>query len=260
MHTITELPMPKYPSYLATSSGNIVSLKWRKRRIMRQQVVRGLLQVTIRDENNVRTSCTVAALIAAAFLGDKRGTVRFLDGNPLNVAVSNLAWNDDIAVASLPEGLTAVPGYDNLYATPDGAIYSRAGKSLDGELRKLAINQTVKGYPRVSFYRNGKSVAQPVHILVARTFLPPPLEGQTMVRHLDGDKYNFHASNLEWGTHQENMEDAKHHYRLHQIRSMRHLGIRALADRFKLSEACILRALDDSAIQHNLIRRNFQWK
>ena len=80
-----------------------------------------------------------------------------------------------------------------------------------------------------------------------------------MVRHLDGDKENFHPGNLEWGTHQENMEDAKHHFKLHQIRSLRYLGQQELARRFRISEACVIKALDDTAIQYNLIRRNFTW-
>ena len=245
--------------YLATAAGQIVSTHYGKRRVMRTQVVRGILQVTVRDAEGKRTSCTVAALVAAAFHGDKRGTVRFKDGDRGNVASSNLEWNEDVALQEVPVGLTPVPGYDQLFATRDGGIYSRAGKFNDGELRRLSVNHSVKGYPRVSFYRNGKAVAQPIHILVARAFLPPPADPQMMVRHLDGDRANFHADNLEYGTHQDNMEDAKHHFRIHQIRSMRHLGVPELARRYKISEQCVQRALDDAMIQTNLVRKNFTW-
>lgn len=256
---IEERPIPRYPLYRATAHGEIISLQYGKRRVMRQQMVRGLLQVTVRDESGKRTSCTVAALVAAAFHGDKRGTVRFLDGNSMNVRPSNLEWNDDTVVLEEPEGLVPVRGYANLFADPQGTIYSRAGKHNDGKLRKLAVHYSAKGYPRVSFYRNGKATSQPIHLLVAAAFLPEPLDGQTMVRHLDGDRENFLPQNLEWGTHGENMEDARHHFRLHQVRSLRPLGVPALVRRFRISPECVERALDDAALPHNLIRRNFVW-
>ena len=44
-----------------------------------------------------------------------------------------------------------------------------------------------------------------MHILVAKTFLPPPLPGQTQVNHKDRNKQNSTLQNLEWTTPSQNM-------------------------------------------------------
>lgn len=43
-----------------------------------------------------------------------------------------------------------------------------------------------------------------IHRLVARYFLPPPAEDQTVVAHLDYNKLNNRADNLKWMTPEEN--------------------------------------------------------
>lgn len=49
--------------------------------------------------------------------------------------------------------------------------------------------------------------ARLIHTLVAKEFIPNP-ENKPMVNHLDGDKENYHVSNLEWSTNQENCQHA----------------------------------------------------
>ena len=251
--------IPGYPMYAAKADGSIISLQYGKRRILRPQAVRGILQVTLRNAQCVRTSCTVAALVAAAHLGDKKGTIRFLNGNPLDVSAANLAWNDDCSLDDLPADARAVPGYDRLYASSDGLIFSAAGKAHDGKPRILAVHFSAKGYPRVSVYRNGYCTSKPVHVLVALAHLPPPETHQTLVRHLNGDKNDSRVANLAWGTVQENALDTIHHNRLHLVRSLRHLPRADIAKKLSISEAVIELALNDELFQHNLIRENFQW-
>jgi hypothetical protein len=53
------------------------------------------------------------------------------------------------------------------------------------------------------FWYEGKRRPVEVHRLVARAFVPGYFEGAT-VDHLDGDKTNNAASNLEWVTRSEN--------------------------------------------------------
>lgn len=60
----------------------------------------------------------------------------------------------------------------------------------------------------------GKRQSETVHSLVARAFLPPPpgpignRRGCFMVNHIDGDKTNNDATNLEWVTPQGNAKHA----------------------------------------------------
>jgi HNH endonuclease len=75
------------------------------------------------------------------------------------------------------------------------------------------------GYARVTLTRQGdqglsKHIA--VHRALAVTFIPNP-ENKPMVRHLDDDKTNNDISNLAWGTHEENTEDARINGRLKYV-------------------------------------------
>lgn len=66
---------------------------------------------------------------------------------------------------------------------------------------------TTSLYGRVRLYRGGVGTKFTVHRLVAQHFLPdwdPTLE----INHIDGNRYNNAADNLEMCTHQRNMEHA----------------------------------------------------
>ena len=75
----------------------------------------------------------------------------------------------------------------------------------------LSQRKASNGYLRVNL-RTGKiSYEKPtvvhVHRLVAETFLPT-ISGKNYVNHIDGNKENNRAQNLEWCTPQENSEHA----------------------------------------------------
>lgn len=64
------------------------------------------------------------------------------------------------------------------------------------------------GYPRVLITKNYKQQQYHVHRLVAKAFVPNP-GNKPDVNHIDGNKRNNEAENLEWVTNQENVA----HYR-----------------------------------------------
>jgi hypothetical protein len=87
--------------------------------------------------------------------------------------------------------------------TEEGDVYT----VLNGTRIKLSVNYR-KAYPIVNITLNNKRKGYVVHRIVAIAFIPNP-ENKPEVNHIDGDKRNFHVSNLEWATRKENAEHAK---------------------------------------------------
>ena len=75
--------------------------------------------------------------------------------------------------------------------------------------KKLILKPSLheKGYLRVVLYTNGKNKIFRIHRLVAQLFIPNP-ENKPEINHVDGNKLNNFAENLEWVTHAENMGHA----------------------------------------------------
>lgn len=78
----------------------------------------------------------------------------------------------------------------------------RGGKIFyDGEEKKTHLNSQGYTYSIIE----GKS--RRVHRLVAMKYVPNP-DNKRVVDHIDGDKTNFHPSNLKWLTYSENQVKA----------------------------------------------------
>jgi hypothetical protein len=69
--------------------------------------------------------------------------------------------------------------------------------------RILKLRKDRYGYPIVGIYSGRKQVVKKVHQLVAKAFVPNP-ENKPQVNHIDEDKENNVAENLEWVTCKEN--------------------------------------------------------
>jgi hypothetical protein len=100
-----------------------------------------------------------------------------------------------------------VVGYEGLYAvTPGGEVWSCKQGSL-GRWQKMSAHPTSKGYMRVALYDGGIDRLEKVATIVCTAFHGPKPTPLHEVRHLDGVNDRDVASNLAWGTHQENMKD-----------------------------------------------------
>ena len=101
--------------------------------------------------------------------------------------------------------LKAVDGYEGLYSVSrDGQVWSHRKE------RFLCSGDNGKGYRFVHLFKNKQSSRFYVHRLVASEFVDGKCEGK-IVNHIDGNKSNNVAENLEWVTPSENMKHAWKH-------------------------------------------------
>ena len=117
-----------------------------------------------------------------------------------------------------------IQGYEGLYQVSN---YGRV-KSLErkvkskGGFRKVSERilkpmVTSYGYRAVSFY-NPNNKKYKIHRLVVQAFLNNP-NNYEQVNHIDGDKTNNHVDNLEWCSHEMNMQ----HAHKTGLKNMKHL-------------------------------------
>jgi L-2-hydroxyglutarate oxidase LhgO len=105
------------------------------------------------------------------------------------------------------EGYYEVSNHGRVRSCDRLVQHAKGGMALkNGRLLKLRMDG--KGYPFVGLYRSSKGKQERVHRLVAQAFIPNPL-GLPHVNHMDGNKANPMASNLEWSTHSKNMCHAR---------------------------------------------------
>lgn len=98
--------------------------------------------------------------------------------------------------------------------------FGRVRSFKQGKVKLLRTDtSSEKGYVYVYLYSNGKRDAANslVHILVAKAFVPNP-DNKPQVNHIDGDKSNNCAWNLEWVTPSENI---RHAYKMGLVKSGR---------------------------------------
>jgi len=80
--------------------------------------------------------------------------------------------------------------------------------SDNGKVKSVRTNRIMKsnlrtGYPSVGLSLKGKTKNVRIHRIVAMEFIDNPYD-KRCVNHIDGNKENNNASNLEWATHSEN--------------------------------------------------------
>lgn len=98
----------------------------------------------------------------------------------------------------MEESWKDVKGYEGLYQVSN---FGRVKKVTNGMILKSNMNSN--GYIRLNLSKNNVASNKKIHRLVAEAFIPNP-ENKPQANHIDEDKTNNHASNLEWMTAQEN--------------------------------------------------------
>ncbi|MBL7722759.1 MAG: NUMOD4 motif-containing HNH endonuclease [Chitinophagaceae bacterium] len=140
-------------------------------------------------------------------------------------------WKDVIGF----EGLYRISNYGNTKSVDRKVYHSGNNKfhDLKGAMLSTRINNA--GYVSVRLNKKGKTYTRFVHRLMAKAFIPNPLN-KKYINHRDGDKRNNILKNLEWVTHSENI---RHAYRLGLIPSYKYIPSnirRTFCDQKKNSE------------------------
>lgn len=105
-------------------------------------------------------------------------------------------------------GIPDFPGYQ---VTLSGVVFGPKGVALKPDAYALKES----GYELVTLYKNGSKKRARVNRLVAEAFLPK-VGAPKCVRHLNGIRTDNQASNLAWGSHKDNSQDAREHGTLRQ--------------------------------------------
>jgi hypothetical protein len=108
-----------------------------------------------------------------------------------------------------------INGYKGLYQVSN---FGRV-KSLRNNIYLKQI-KTKKGYLAVSLCNNGKQLNIHTHRLIALYFCLNE-NGKNCINHIDGNKENNNASNLEWVTYKENNSHADENL-LRDIKGKKH--------------------------------------
>ena len=95
-----------------------------------------------------------------------------------------------------------IKGYEDVYTISN---YGEVFLVKNGTKRKTSL--TKAGYVLITLSKNAVKKTFLLHRLVAEHFVPNP-DGKNEVNHIDGNKLNNKASNLEWVTRDENREKA----------------------------------------------------
>ncbi len=196
------------------------------KRVLKADMSGGYQRVLIIVEG-VRTHQAIHRLVAMAYCENKNPSeltiVNHIDENKMNNRADNLEWSSpkqnsthgtvvQRRVQSTKEVRSRVKeelvleGEIWMETKIEGYYVSNLGRCM-GKRGILKPEEHTSGYLRIAFSRYGRFY---VHRLVAEYFIKNDNTEKNIVNHIDGDKRNNKAENLEWVTPSENLI---HHYK-----------------------------------------------
>ena len=98
-----------------------------------------------------------------------------------------------------------VKGYEGLYEVSNLGRVKSLNYMHTGKEGILKANKDNDGYLHVNLYKNNKMKSCTIHRLVAIAFVENP-EGYNEVNHIDKNRENSKASDLEWCSRQYNVD------------------------------------------------------
>jgi hypothetical protein len=97
-----------------------------------------------------------------------------------------------------------IQGYEGLYSvTPDGRVWSHPKGTNTKNGRWLSLDNSGR-YPVVGLTKDGSTKRHSVHRLVAKAYVPNP-DSLPQVNHINGNRTDNRAENLEWATASDNL-------------------------------------------------------
>lgn len=109
----------------------------------------------------------------------------------------------------MTEKWKSVPGFEGIYEISDLGRLKSYKKDKAGRILKMT-NKKGGYFSVVLTAKNVKTRHTRMHVLVAEAFVPNP-DNLPEVNHMDFDKQNTRADNLEWTTRKDNMVHARKH-------------------------------------------------
>lgn len=118
-------------------------------------------------------------------------------------AMTSEIWKDIVGY----EGMYQVSNMGNVKSL-ERILINKIGVKKKYSGRLLHKNKSTDGYVQAILSKDCICKSINIHTLVAIAFIENP-ENKKEVNHINGIKIDNHVGNLEWLTHQENMDHAK---------------------------------------------------
>jgi hypothetical protein len=210
--------------YKISNLGRVKSLK--RKSLVADKIIREYGSLIRLVKNNIIIFRKIHILLAEHFIPNPNNEtyVRFIDGNPLNKSINNLAWGQ-LDLDSLDNEIWKdIIGYEGLYKISNlGRVKSLSRKYVIGDkIIKPFKHGTNKNYYSISLQTYDRRYPKKfkLHRLIAEHFIPNP-DNKSLINHIDSNPSNNSINNLEWVDVRENMC----HSQISKKNNSRYIGV-----------------------------------